>query len=343
MIDVAPDRLSFSSSELIGVRDTTEVFGISSDGSRVAGISNFASSSNFEATTWLSNSPSSGIGLGFGGSPIQLSAGLGAWDGGVVGSNAGVSDAFRWTAVSNDFQILPDTGGASEARDVSSSGSTIVGTSSDFGAVGGAVFWDSSGINQLNDPFGINSIADAISPNAEFIGGEVDFFDAGTFETGTQAGVWSGVDFSDLTLLQELDSSNNLTRLLGQVNDVTDSGYAVGETLAGDAFIWHPSFDGINSPFLGAQNFDDWLLFETGLTLDTFSTGLFSTSLVGINEDPFGNLNLALNGSDTIGGSSSSFVVTVSSAGVPEPSGGIVLFAAAMISLINRRRTQVTA
>ena len=73
LIDVAPDRLSFSSSTLVGVRDTTEVFGISSNGSRVAGISTFVNPAETEATTWLSSSPSSGVGLGFGGSSVQLS------------------------------------------------------------------------------------------------------------------------------------------------------------------------------------------------------------------------------------------------------------------------------
>ena len=122
LIDVAPDRLSFSSSELIGVRDTTEITGISSEGSRIVGNSISADFSIFEATTWQSTSPGSGLGIGFGGSSIMLSNGFGAWSGGVVGSNEGVSDAFRWTAANNDFQILPDVGGSSEANDVSSNG-----------------------------------------------------------------------------------------------------------------------------------------------------------------------------------------------------------------------------
>jgi len=319
-------------SELIGVRDTTEVFGISSEGSRVSGLSNFNGLTNFEATTWLSSSPGSGLGLGFGGSSSQRSIGIGAWSAGVVGGNGGAEDAFQWTSSSNSFQILPDAGGISEARDVSSNGVTSVGFSSDFGAVNGAAFWDNSGINQLDDPFGINSEANAISPNASFIGGQIDFFDPATFQTGTQAGIWSGVNLSDLTLLEELDASNNLIPLLGQVNDVSDSGWIIGETLDGRAFIDNRGlFDGINSPYLGAQDFDDWLLSETGLMLMTDSVSLF-----GISEDPFsGDLSFALSGENMLDGSSSPYIVT------PEPSSGIVLFAAAIISLTNRRRTHV--
>lgn len=66
---LSSDRTSLSSAELIGVRDTTEVFGISSDGSRVTGVS-FIGGAGTEATTWLSNSPASGLGLGFNGSSV---------------------------------------------------------------------------------------------------------------------------------------------------------------------------------------------------------------------------------------------------------------------------------
>ena len=71
------------------------MFGISSDGSRVTGLSNFNGLTNFEATTWLSSSPGSGFGLGFGGSSSQRSIGIGAWSGGVVGGNGGAEDAFQ--------------------------------------------------------------------------------------------------------------------------------------------------------------------------------------------------------------------------------------------------------
>ena len=79
--------------------------------------------------------------------------------------------------------------------------------------------------------------------------------------------------------------------MLGQVNDISNSGYAIGETADGRGFIWHPSFDGINSQFLGAQIFDDWLFETEGLVLP-----FPSTSIVGIAEDAAtGALHFAVN------------------------------------------------
>ena len=327
LVQIAPEG-AFSSSELLGVRDTVEVFGISSEGSRIAGVSNSIDFSIGEATTWLSSNPSDGLGLGFGGSLPTISVGIGASSNFVVGSNAGASDAFRWSALDNQFEILPDSGGGGGAADISADGNIVVGNSSDFGTITGAVYWDDSGINQLDDPFGRFSLANAISPNASFIGGQLEFFDSGTFETGTQAAVWSGSDFAALSLLEELDSAGNLARLLGTVNDVSASGYAVGAGDDGTAFIWHPTFDGINSQYLGAQDFDDWLLTETGITLDTMSI-----SLAGISEDLFtGDLHFAVNGSTPS-------IVTVRSNSVPEPSGLVTLLLGFLAFSIRRKRS----
>ena len=326
LVQIAPGG-AFSSSELLGVRDITQVNGISSDGFRIAGNSVSNDFSISEATTWLSTSPGSGIGLGFGNSSSMLSTGVGASSNSIVGSNSGGDNAFVWSASDNQFDILADSGGISEGNDTSIDGSIIVGFSSDFGAVAGATYWDDSGINQLDEPFGRSSEANAISPNAQHIGGELEFFDAGTFETGTQAAVWSGSDF-DLTLLEELDGAGNLTRLLGSVNDVSASGYAVGAGDDGTAFIWHPTFDGINSQFLGAQDFDDWLLTETGITLDTMSI-----SLAGISEDLFtGDLHFAVNGSTPS-------IVTVRSNSVPEPSALLTLLLGFLAFSIRRKRS----
>ena len=80
--------------------------------------------------------------------------------------------------------------------------------------------------------------------------------------------------------------------MLGQVNDVSNSGYAIGETADGRGFIWHESFDGIATDFFGAQIFDDWLFETTGLLLPSPST-----SIVGIAEDAdTGALHFAVNG-----------------------------------------------
>ena len=51
------------------------------------------------------------------------------------------------------------------------------------------------------------------------------------------------------------------------------------------------SFDGVNSQFLGAQNFDDWLLETAGLSLPSPAS-----SIVGIAEDAdTGALHFAVN------------------------------------------------
>ena len=326
LVQIAPGG-AFSSSELLGVHDTTSANGISFDGSRIAGTSLSSDFSIIEATTWLSSAPSSVLGLGFGGSLSTLSEGLGASSDFVVGSNSGASDAFMWSSLDNQFDILPDSG-ASSAADISQDGNIVVGSSTDFGAVAGAVYWDDSGINQLDDPFGRAGVANAISPSAMHIGGNLEFFDPGTFETGTQAAVWSGNSFAALTLLEELDGAGNLTSLLGTVNDVSASGYAVGAGDDGTAFIWHPTFDGINSQFLGAQDFDDWLLTETGITLDTMSI-----SLAGISEDLFtGDLHFAVNGSTPS-------IVTVRSNSVPEPSALLTLLLGFLAFSIRRKRS----
>ena len=236
LVDVAADRLSFSSSIFQGLGADVNVRGISSDVSHAAGFSDSPISIDFEGISWdLSDSYLSPEGIGFVSGFAQNSIALGAWTDGVVGNHSGVSDAVTFSS-SSGLSVLPDSGGISEARDASSNGSIIVGVSSDFGAIVGASFWDSSGINQLDDSFGISSIAASISPNASFIGGELAFFEPATFQTGTQAAIWSGSSY-DLTLLQEEDASGNLIRLLGQVNDVSNSGWAVGETVTGGGFI----------------------------------------------------------------------------------------------------------
>ena len=153
------------------------------------------------------------------------------------------------------------------------------------------------GINQLDDPFGISSEANSISPNASFIGGQLDFFDADTFETGTQAAVWGGEGFT-LTLLTWEGGS----RVLGKVLDISNAGYAVGETTDGRGFIWHSSFDGVQIPFVGTQIFDDWLeSIPEGATLPSASS-----AVVAVAEEPETSSLLF-----AVSGSASSCIVTV--------------------------------
>ena len=214
---LSSDRATLSSETLVGLGPNTQARGISSDGSRIAGVSESPSSIDVgEGTTWLSSAPSSPIGVGFSNPLVNISPANAAWSGGVVGSDGGSADAYRWTP-DNGTEILPDFVAGSTAFDVSNDGSFVVGFSQDFGAVNGATYWDGSGINQLDDPFGISSQANAVSPNAEFVGGEVDFFDPLTFETGTQAAVWSSVDaiFGLELLTIEDPETMMLERLLG--------------------------------------------------------------------------------------------------------------------------------
>ena len=86
LIDVSPDRLSFSSSTLVGLGSFTEVFGISSEGSRIAGRSTIPGATDFRAISWLSNAPGTGIDIGANSSSATFSTGLGAWSDGVVGT-----------------------------------------------------------------------------------------------------------------------------------------------------------------------------------------------------------------------------------------------------------------
>ncbi|MEO8495684.1 MAG: hypothetical protein ABI614_11480, partial [Planctomycetota bacterium] len=40
---------------------------------------------------------------------------------------------------------------------------------------------------------------------------------------------------------------------------MSNDGYAVGVTLDDKGFVWHPSFNGVDSEFNGPQIFDEWL------------------------------------------------------------------------------------
>ena len=328
---LSSDRATLSSETLVGLGPNTVATGISPDGFRISGHSESPASisSLGEGTTWLVDSPDSPTGVGFADPLVRISPSSAAWNGGVVGTDGGGANAYGWTP-EGGVDLLPDSSSGSFGFGVSGDGSLTVGTSTLFGATDGAAFWDASGINELDDPFGISSVANAVSPNAEFIGGEVDFFDAATFETGTQAAVWSSVDtiFGLELLTIEDPETMMLERLLGTVHDVSLSGFAVGETLDGQGFIWHESFNGIDSEFLGAQIFDDFLFETEGLTLDSFSR-----SVVGIAEDGSGDLHFAVNGS--------AFIVSdvqFSTNGVPEPSSTVLLMLGSIPLLLKRRR-----
>ncbi len=153
----------------------------------------------------------------------------------------------------------------SAAFDVSANGEIVVGFASHEVFNGVAYYWDDAGIHRLDDPFDFDSLAYSISPSGNYIGGyigEVDALDNDYFN----AAVWDSN--RNLTLLK--DSSGN--RVEGRVLDVSNHGYAVGETRDGRGFIWHPSFDGVHSSFNGAQIFDDWLTATPGGTTLSFAS-----------------------------------------------------------------------
>ncbi len=120
----------------------------------------------------------------------------------------------------------------------------------------GPAYWDASGFHLLANPGG-NS------------GGDFDFLDfTPVFDAGRQAAVWTKVGATyQLTLLTNANGS----RFKGEVLDISNSGYAVGETSDGKGFIWHVSFD-------GGMLFDDWLL---GRDIDLPTD---STSIAGLAE-----------------------------------------------------------
>ena len=293
---LSSDRTTLSSDTLVGLGPNTVATGISPDAVRISGHSDSPASIDQlgEGTTWLASSPEAPTGVGFSNGITRRSPASASWNGGVVGTDGGADNAYSWTP-EGGMEILPDVSSLSTAFGVSADGGLIAGVSTQFGATNGAAFWDDSGINPLADPFGISGVANAVSPNAEFIGGDIDFFNPGTFETGSQATVWSGGNgaFGILNLLQIQDPDTLVLKpLLGQVNDVSNSGYAIGETADGRGFIWHESFDGAATDFFGAQIFDDWLFETEGLLLPSPST-----SIVGIAEDAdTGALHFAVNG-----------------------------------------------
>ena len=242
--------------DLPGATSNAKVFGISSDATRIAGSSSSENSVNNEGATWLRSSPNSPTGVGFvNGNLSNDSGATGAWADGVVGSSGGGENAFIWD-IQNEIQALPGTEGAiAGARDVSSDGEITVGISSHevFGSA--AYYWDNNGINRLDDNIEgftlFQSIASSISPNGNYIGGEIVATDAlGNFKAFPV--VWEG---TERTLRILTDSNGDFIQ--GTVNDVSDSGYAVGfyfdASFNSFGFIWNPEFTN------GVRLFEEWL------------------------------------------------------------------------------------
>ena len=239
--------------DLPGATGKAQVAGISSDASRIAGVSKSPGSTSIgEGATWLRTAANSPTGVGFLSGFAKTSVMGGAWKDGVVGDCGGGGAACKW---STSMPLTALAGGA-EAKDVSSDGSIMIGFSSHEVFNGAAYYWDSSGIHRLADTVAgftlYQSIAYAVSPNGNNIGGYVAVEDNLVGVVRVLAAVWEG---SDRTL-RILKDKNGID-LEGVVFDISDLGYAVGtlveEDLTDRGFIWHSSF-GAN-----VKVFEDWL------------------------------------------------------------------------------------
>jgi hypothetical protein len=93
------------------------------------------------------------------------------------------------------------------------------------------------------------------------------------------------------------------------------------------AFVWHESFNGVDSEYLGAQYFDERLLNETGTSL-----GLTATEIAGIVEDDLtGELSFSINGDAPL-------IVSVRIAAVPETTSTFSIVIGACFLAAGRRR-----
>ena len=240
----------------------------------------------------LRSFPDSPTGIDFvNGNISNNSSAVGAWKDGVVGNSSGGQNAIIWDT-QNGIQALPGTEGAiAGARDVSSNGEISVGVSSHEISQSAAYYWDNNGINRLNDNIEgftlIQSVASSISPNGNYIGGEITATDAlGT--PNTFPVLWEG---AERTLIILTDSSGS--PISGRVNDVSGSGYAVGfyfdASFNSFGFIWNPEFTN------GVRLFEDWLEEESpganlpfnSINVDSIASGngkLFFTVLSSIGE-----------------------------------------------------------
>ena len=240
---------------LPGATEPATVNGISSDASRVAGSSSSTDSIDFEGVTWLRSTPDTPTGIGFIEGQTNRSQALGAWRDGIVGEAAGTTIPAIWTQSDGIQELIGTNTATATADDVSSNGQIVAGFSGHEVFDGAAYFWDSSGINRLNDNIEgytlIQSRANSISPDGNFIGGEILASDSlGNFNT--LAVVWEGANKT-----QRILTDSEGIPIQGSVSDVSDLGFAVGFLFDADfnnfAFIENPASTN------GAEIFEDWL------------------------------------------------------------------------------------
>ncbi|MCB1096619.1 MAG: hypothetical protein KDN22_13665 [Verrucomicrobiae bacterium] len=285
---------SISSAELVGLGSGTQVFGISPEGTRIAGVSQSPGSIDIgEGTTWLSDAPESPVGIGWIEGFTRTSLGGGAWVEGVVGQHSGAQDAIRWTP-GGGLVPLEDGGGLSEARCVSADGEVVVGVANSILSGGAPCYWVGEDFRALPNPVGNDGRARTISPQATFIGGYIGFFVFDPFDAGIQATLWRQTNAAAATYeIIPLTRADGYY-FKGEVEDVTDSGYAVGRTADENperAFLWHPSFACPGAPSGGAPVLlDDWLEALDGGQRPATPSG----KAVAIAQAPGGDLIIAV-------------------------------------------------
>ena len=304
----------------LGANQEVSVNSISSDASRIAGSS---LSSGIEGVTWLRSNPNDPTGIGFLSNTSSNSQAVGAWRDGVVGDSGGQNRSVTWDII-NGIQELPGTLGAlTLAEDVSSNGQIVVGFSTHEVFDGAAYFWDSSGINRLDDNIDGHtttaSNASFISPNASFIGGDISAIDsAGEFNL--LATTWDAT--RNLVVLEDATGSF----IQGSTLDVADNGVAIG-TAFDDAFV--PSGFIYHESFGHAINFNDWLLSQD-------PTLQFDFELIpeAVHFDELSN-TIRFTAS---GEGEGSFFIESQFFAVPEPSGVCLIFALVAAAALRRKR-----
>lgn len=233
-VTITSDMTTFNTHELIGLGPDPQVFGVSEDGTRIAGVSKSPGSIDVgEGTTWMTSAPDQPIGTGFFPVGDPISAANDAFPGGTVGLFNGGQGGFVWTTSDGLVPLAGHQTSNAEAVDVTMDGGIQVGFSTIVIGAGGATYWDADGIHALPDPFGQSSGATSVSPNGDFIGGDVFEF-VSPFEVYRHASMWDAD--RNLTMLKWADG----TSVQGVVVDVTNSGYGLIELATGGGAIAHP-------------------------------------------------------------------------------------------------------
>ena len=326
----AADNITFSTSALTGLGPNVEVAGISPGASYVAGTSEASSTdSSVVGLAWQSSDPANPIlaatSFTFGGYDFNFIFAGDAFDGGVVGTAADALDPFafvngyRYDAASNSIAAQPSFFGSGlSVSDTNADGTVTVGASGDFGQMSGVIF-DENG-NATTFSTGPFTQFESVSPNGELIGGSDGFdFNPTVFEVGPDGTIEEEVLFALNDLTGQLEPLQ-----FGSVTGISDSGFAIGGSDSfGGGFIWNETFNGIDSQFLGAQGFVDWVAAIGGQTLPADST------VAGIIERD-GILHFAVNSGD------GAFLVSVNT--IPEPGSFALSFPVVLCLCLRRKK-----